>query len=300
MPSLNYQHLYYFWVVAHEGSIAAATKRLYLAQPTISAQIHALEKSLGEKLFVRRGRGLALTEAGHLALRYADGIFTLGAEFVQALHGGAAGGAPRRFAVGISDALPKLTTVRLLQPALALPERFRLVFRIDKTDRLLAELAVHALDLVLADAPVPPTGSVRAFSHLLGDCGVTVFGTAVHAGRHREGFPRSLDGAPFLLQTENTALRRSLDRWFADAGVRPEVVAEVEDVALLQVLGQQGMGLFAAPSVVEEEVRRQYGVEVVGRLPEVREGFYAISVERKLTHPAVVAISEAARNELFG
>ena len=299
MPSLNYQHLYYFWVVAREGSIAAATKKLFVAQPTISAQIHALERAMGEKLFARRGRNLVLTEMGHVALRYADEIFTLGNEFLETMRGRPTG-SPQRFAVGISDALPKLTTVRLLQPALALGEPFRLVFRIGKTETLLADLAIHALDLVLADAPVPPTVKIRAFNHPLGESAVSVFGTDQHAARYAPGFPHSLDGAPFLLQTENTALRRSLDQWFAAENVRPHIVAEVEDVALLQVLGQQGMGLFAAPSVVEDEVSRAYGVRVIGRLESVRERFYAISVERKLSHPAVVAISEAARTELFG
>ena len=298
MPQLNYQHLYYFWVVAREGSIAAATRKLFLAQPTISAQIHALERSLGEKLFVRRGRGLALTEAGETAMKYADGIFSLGAELMETVHGGRGGG-PRRFAVGISDALPKLTTYRLLEPALTLDHAFRLVFRIDKTERLLADLATHALDLVLADAPVSPTESVRAFNHLLGESGVTVFATPELAARHGDGFPRSLHGAPMLLQTPNTALRRSLDDWFAAEGIRPAVAAEVEDQALLQVLGQHGMGLFAAPSVVEDEVRRTHGVDVLGRIDGVRERFFAISAERRLTHPAVLAISDSARSALF-
>lgn len=298
MPRLNYQHLYYFWVVAREGSIAAATRKLFLAQPTISAQIHALERQLGEKLFTRRGRGLALTPAGETALRYADEIFALGAELGATLRG-ATGGAAQRLAMGISDALPKLTTYRLLEPALALGADARLVLRVDRTERLLADLAIHALDLVLADAPVPPTQSVRVFSHLLGESGVSVFGTPDLARRHG-GFPASLDGAPFLLQTPNTAMRRSLDDWFAAAGIRPRVVAEVEDPALLQVLGQHGMGMFAAPQVVEAEVTRQHGVEVIGRLDGARERFYAISAERRLTHPAVLAIRDAARDQLFG
>lgn len=298
--ALNYQHLLYFWVVAREGSVARATRELNLAQPTISGQIKVLERALGERLFVRRGRNLVLTDVGQVVYRYADDIFTLGRELREALAGMPSAGKPARFAVGISDSLPKLTTFRLLAPALDPPGRFRLVFRIGKTDQLLAELATHALDLVLADAPVPNTVSVRAFNHLLGESGVTVFGTPDMAERLRRGFPRSLDGAPFLLQTSNTALRRSLEQWFAQTGIRPEVVAEVEDVALLQVLGQEGMGAFAAPSVVESEIRRAYGVRVVGRLDTVRERFYAISVDRKLKHPAVVAISEGARKDLFG
>ncbi|HEX8393235.1 MAG TPA: LysR family transcriptional regulator [Longimicrobium sp.] len=297
MPSLNYQHLYYFWVVAREGSIAAATHKLFVGQPTISAQIHALEQALGEKLFVRRGRGLALTETGQVAARFADEIFALGTEFMQTVKGQATG-SPDRFAVGISDALPKLTTIRMLQPALS-SGAYRLVFRIGKTEALLTDLAVHSLDLVLADAPAPASGKVRAFNHPLGRSEVSVFATQALAAEYGPGFPRSLDGAPFLLQTENTALRRSLDVWFAAEGIVPRIVAEVEDSALLQVLGQQGLGLFAAPSVVEAEVSHAYGVRVLGRLPHAYEHFYAISVERRLRHPAVIAISETARTELF-
>ena len=298
--ALNYQHLLYFWVVAREGSVARATKELNLAQPTISGQLKVLERQLGEQLFERRGRSLVLTEVGQLVYRYADEIFTLGRELRETLAGLPTAGRPQRFAVGISDSLPKLTTYRLLEPALTPPGRFRLVFRIGKTEQLLADLALHALDLVLADTPAGPAVSVRAFHHLLGESPVTVFGAPELADRYRRGFPGSLDGAPWLLQTPNTALRRSLDVWFAQARVRPDTVAEVEDVAILQVLGQQGLGVFAAPSVVERAIGRAYGVKRIGRLDTVRERFYAISVERKLKHPGVVAISEGARRELFG
>jgi LysR family transcriptional activator of nhaA len=298
--ALNYQHLLYFWAVARTGSVAAATKELNLAQPTISGQIKILERTLGERLFVKRGRHLVLTDVGQVVFRYADEIFTLGRELRETLAGLPAADRPARFAVGVSDSLPKLSTVRLLAPALHPPGRFHLVFRIGKTEQLLADLAVHALDLVLADQPMPPGLGIRAFSHLLGESDVTVFGTPSMAQRYRRDFPRSLDGAPWVLQTTNTALRRSLEQWFAEAKVRPQVVAEVEDVAILQVLGQEGLGLFAAPTVVEEEVKRAYGVRVVGRLERVRERFYAISVERRLKHPAVLAISEGARRSLAG
>jgi LysR family transcriptional activator of nhaA len=299
MPSLKYHQLYYFWTVAREGSIARATRKLHLTQPTISGQLRELERTMGERLFAKSGRNLVLTEMGHTVFRYADEIFTLGREMMETVQGRPTG-RPLRFAVGISDSLPKLTTYRLIRPALERPDPFRLVFRIDKTERLLADLSIHALDLVLADVPAPPTVKVRAFSHLLGESDVTVFGTEALAERFRPGFPRSLHGAPLLLQTENTALRRSLDGWFAEEGITPEIVAEVEDVALLQVLGQQGMGLFAAPSVVEADIRSAYRVATVGRLERVRERFYAISVERRITHPAVIAISEAARSGFFG
>lgn len=297
---LNYHHLYYFWTVAREGSIAAATVRLGLAQPTISAQLRSLEKAFGQRLFVRQGRNLTLTEAGRAVFRYAEEIFALGRELSQAMRGAPAtiGDRPRRLAIGISDALPKLTTFRLLEPALRFDPPFRFRIRSDKAERLLQELSVHSLDLVLTDAPMPPSVKVRAYNHLLGECDVTVFGRADLAARYRPDFPRSLHGAPFLLPTPDTALRHSLDDWFRAAGPEPQVVGEVEDLAILQVLGRHGMGLFAAPSVVTDEIRRQYEVEVVGVLPAVRERFYAISIERRLTHPAVVAIRESARNRL--
>ena len=298
MEWLNYHHLLYFWTVAREGSIARACEKLFLAQPTISGQLRALEKSIGDKLFTRSGRGLALTETGRTVYRYADEIFSLGKELTDTLKGRPTG-RPLRLLVGVADVLPKMVSYRLLEPALRLPEAVQVICREDKPERLLAELSIHGLDIVLADAPVGPTVKVRAFNHLLGECGVSVMGAAELAKPLRKGFPRALDGAPFLLPTENTILRRSLDQWFDTKGIRPSVRAEFEDSALLKVFGQAGIGLFVVPTAVEDEVRKQYGVRLVGRLEEVRERFYAISVERKLKHPAVVAISDAARQKLF-
>jgi LysR family transcriptional regulator, transcriptional activator of nhaA len=298
MEWLNYHHLLYFWTVARLGSVSRATEELYIAQPTISAQIRTLEESLGEKLFTRVGRNLALTEVGRTVFRYADEIFSLGRELGDTLKGRSVG-RPIRFVVGIADVMPKLVAYRLLEPALRLADPVRLVCHEDKTERLLAELAVHGLDLVLADAPIGPTVKVRAFNHLLGDCAVSIFAAGKLAGTYRRRFPQSLDGAPFLLPTENTALRRSLDQWFEAEKIRPLVVGEFEDGALLNVFGQSGTGLFAGPSAIEPEIKRQYGVQVIGRIDALRERFYAISVERKLKHPAVLAISDSARKKLF-
>lgn len=299
MEWLNYNHLFYFWVVAREGSIAQACDELLLTQPTISAQIRLLENAWGEKLFARAGRNLVLTEVGRVVFRYADEIFALGRELTGTLKGRSPG-RPVRFVVGVVDVLPKLIAYRLLEPALKTAEPIRVVCREDKPDRLLAALAVHELDVVLAEAPIGPTVRIRAFNHLLGECAVTVFGTAPVAATYRRGFPQSLTGAPFLLPTDNTILRRSLDQWFDAEGIHPLVVGEFEDSALLKTFGQTGAGLFVAPSVIEAEVRRQYGVQIIGRVETVREHFYAISVERKLKHPAVLAIAEAARQKLFG
>ena len=299
MEWLNYHHLLYFWVVAREGSISGATQVLQLAQPTISVQLRALEKSLSEKLFTRVGRNLVLTDVGQVVFRYADDIFSLGRELQDTLKGRPTG-LPMRLMVGVADAVPKLIAYRLLAPALQLPEPIRIICREDKPERLLTELATHALDVVLSDAPVGPLVKVRAFNHLLGECGVTIFAPPSLAPRYRRGFPRSLTGAPFLLPTDSTPLRRALEQWFEVTKIRPLVVGEFDDSALLKAFGQAGVGLFAAPSAIETEIRHQYHVRVVGRVESIQERFYAISAERKLKHPAVVAISEAARENLFG
>lgn len=298
MEWVNYHHLLYFWVVAREGGLVAAGKVLRLSHPTLSAQIHSLEDHLGEKIFTKVGRKLVLTETGRVVFRYADEIFTLGREMVDTVKGRSSG-EPRRLDVGIADVVPKLVVRRLLQPALNLPEPVRLVCYEESYEKLLADLALHSLDIVISDAPVPTGSSIRAYNHFLGETGVSFFGTSDLVKTYAKGFPGSLNGAPVLLPLENLTLRRSLSQWFDKNGIKPKVVAEFEDSALLKVFGGNGLGLFPAPTVVESEVISQYGVQLLGRAEEVRERFYAISVERRLKHPAVVAISEAARHELF-
>jgi LysR family transcriptional activator of nhaA len=299
LKRLNYNHLFYFWLAAREGSVTRASEKLDVAQPTVSGQIRALEHALGEKLFARAGRKLALTEMGRIVHHYADEIFSLGRELQDAVLSRPTG-RPMLFAVGVADVVPKLVAYRLLEPALRLPQAIRLVCREDRSERLLSELALHNLDLVLTDAPLGTSISVRAFSHLLGESGVTFFGTTALARLYRRRFPRSLAGAPLLLPTGNTSLRRSLEQWFDAEGIRPIIKCEFEDSALLNIFGRTGLGLFPAPSVIEKEIVRQHQVRVIGRVDAVRERFFAISVERRLKHPAVVAISESARLKLFG
>ena len=299
MEWVNYHHLLYFWVVAREGGLVPAGKVLRLSHPTLSAQIHALEDQLGEKLFAKAGRKLALTEVGRVAFRYADEIFTLGREMVDTLKGRSTG-QPLRLEVGVVDAVPKLVVRQLLQPALSLPEPVKLVCYEDSYEKLLADLALHSLDIIIADSPIPSGSSVRAFNHLLGETGVSFFGTQPLASTYKRGFPQSLDGAPMVLPLEHTALRRALNQWFDRQGVKPRVIAEFEDSALLKVFGADGIGIFAAPTAVQKEVCRQYDVSVVGHVHEVKERFYAVSAERRLKHPAVVAISDVARQQLFG
>jgi LysR family transcriptional activator of nhaA len=298
MDWLNYHHLMYFWVVAREGSVAKACKQLHLAQPTISGQIRELEKSLKMALFERTGRNLVLTETGRMVYRYADEIFSLGRELQDALKSQPSG-RPLEVIVGVADALPKLIVHRLLEPVLRMPEEVRVTCHDGEPDRLMAQLALHELDLVLSDMPANPRLGLRAFNHLLGECGVTFFGTEELARKYRKGFPQSLHAAPFLLPSANAALRHSLETWFDSLGIRPRVRGEFADSALLEAFGQFGDGLFAAPSVVADDVKRMYRVVAVGEEPTLRERFYAVSVEKRLKHPAVVAISEAARTTLF-
>jgi len=299
MNWLNYHHLLYFWTVAQEGSLTAGSRKLHLTPQTVSTQLRTLEEALGEELFDRSGRQLVLTDVGHMVYRYAHEIFMLGRELTDSLKGRPAGRS-LKLLVGVADVLPKLLAHRLIEPALRVGEDMRIVCVENASENLLARLVIHELDVVLTDAPVPPNLKVRAFNHLLGECGVTFMATASLIADLRKGFPHSLEGAPFLLPAEGTTLRHSLEHWFDSLGVRPAVVGEFEDSALLKVFGQAGAGVFAVPSVVEEDVRRQYNVRKLGESAEIVERWYAISVERRVQHPAVAAICHAARFRLFG
>jgi LysR family transcriptional activator of nhaA len=298
MEWINYHHLLYFWTVARTGSIAKASDELLLSPPTISAQISRLEDQLGEQLFTRSGRRLILTEAGRVAFRYAEEIFSLGRELTETLHGRPTGH-PLRLRVGVADPLPKWIAYYLINPALQLPGGVRVICHEHRIDRLLAELAVNDVDVVLADAPVGPQVKVRAFNHLLGECDVAFYDKRKKATRLRRKFPHSLDGAPFLLPTEDSSLRIGLDQWFNQQQVRPVVVGEFDDFSLLRTFAEAGHGAFAAPAILDAEMR-QYGFGMIGRTSAVRSRFYAISVERRIKNPAVVAISEAARQKIFG
>jgi LysR family transcriptional activator of nhaA len=296
MEWLNYHHLLYFWVVAREGSIVRASEQLCVSQPTISGQIRALEEALGEKLFTRGGRHLLLTEIGRVVYRYADEIFTLGRDLMRTLRDQPAEH-PLRVVVGVTDVLPKWLVCRLLKPALQLATPVQLVCYEWEFEHLLTELAMRHLDVVLSDTPLSPVIKVRAFNHLLGVCGVSFCGTAQLAAAYRPGFPRSLEGAPMVLPTSNTSLRLALDHWFEAQGIHPLVVGECEDSALLRVFGQEGLGIFPVHTIIEAEVR-QPGIEVLGRAKSVRQRFYAITTERTLKHPALVALARSARQVL--
>lgn len=298
MEPINYHHLRLFWAVAREGNLTRASAKLHLTPQTVSGQIRDLEAALDEKLFLRTGRRLVLTEVGRVAFRYAGEIFSLGQELRETLRGQPTG-RPLRLLVGVADVLPKRVAHRLIQPALRLDEPVQVICREGAPARLLAALAVHDLDVVLSDGPIPPGVSVRAYNHLLGRCGVSFLARADLASRLREGFPRSLDRAPVLLPLEETSLRRDLDGWFGAQRIRPVIAGKFEDSALLKVFGQAGEGFFAVPAVIEAEVARQYQVEAIGATNDVIARCYAISVERRVRNPAVAAICEAARSAMF-
>jgi len=295
----NYHHLLYFREVVRTGSIAAASAELRLAPPTVSVQIRRLEEQLGEQLLQRSGRRLVPTDMGAVVFRYADEIFSLGRELLDTIRGRPTG-RPMQVVVGVVDVLPKPIARWLIEPALRLSEPVRIVCREGGAEQLLAQLSLQHLDVVLADAPIGPGVKVRAYSHLLGETPVSFLAVPRLARAFRRRFPKSLRAAPLLLPADNTAIRRSLDDWFASLGIRPDIHGEFEDSALLWEFGKAGEGIFPVPSVLESYVRRLYGLERVGRTNAVRGRFYAISVERRLRHPAVVAICQTARHKLFG
>lgn len=299
MEWLNYHHLLYFWTVVREGGVSRAAEKLSLAQPTVSAQIKLLEDVVGEQLFERQGRRLVLTDVGRLVYRYADEIFVIGRELVETLRGRPASGRPLPLTVGVANAVPKLIVLRLLQPAMSGEPAIRLTCREDSTETLLGELATHALDVVIADEPAPPHVRVKVFSHLLGESDTTFFAVAPLAAKLRRGFPRSLNGAPLLLPTPPTALRRALDQWFDAEELHPDIAGEFDDSALMKAFGEVSAVVFPAPSAIESEVIQQHKVKVVGRTKAVRERYFAISVERRVKHPGVIAITNTAKRDVF-
>lgn len=297
MNWLNYHHLQYFWVVSREGSVARASEVLHVTPATISIQLRDLENALGVELFRKSGRGLALTEMGVAVQAYAQDIFTTGQELLDMVNGRPVGG-PMVLRVGIKDVMPKLVAHQLLEPTLQMSEDVRLVCYEGDVSKLIADLAIHKLDVVLSDTPIDPAMKVKAYSHLLGESEVVLVGTKSLAKKLRIGFPGSLTGAPLLLPMKNTLLRRSIDYFFEEIDVRPKIVGEFEDSAMLKMMGKAGVGAFPVASAICKEVEEMYGVEFIAKIPNLTEKYYALSVERKVKHPAVLAISEVARRNL--
>jgi len=298
MSNLNLKHLRYFWAVAANGSIARASEILHLTPQTISGQLRELEEQLDAKLFQKSGRNLVLTDTGRVVFSYADEMFRLGDELQDVLEGRIPGAA-LTLTVGVAMVVPKLLAYRVLEPVLRMPDPVRLVCQEAPLADLLADLSVHKLDLVLADSPISPALNIRAYNHLLGESGISFFAAAKKARNYTAGFPRSLNGAPMLMPTASSALRRMLEQWFERQEVKPLVVAEFEDRALMKAFGEADAGIFTSPTAVEDDVVGKYGVRVIGRTDAIKERFYAISSERRIKHPAVSAITETARSELF-
>lgn len=291
---INYKHLHYFWVVAKQGGISRASERLHLTPQTISGQINLLEENLGEALFNKVGRNLELTESGRLVLSYADEIFSLGSELEEALRE-LPPDRPLVFRVGVADVVPKTIAYRLLAPSLELPDPVRIVCKENSLDDLLGELALHRVDMVVADGPIPPGLNVRGYNHYLGECGISFLAVPGLAKSLRKNFPQSLHGSPMLLPRDINTVQARLLNWLDGLHIQPRIIGEFDDSALMKVFGQAGKGVFIAPSAIADEVASQYGAQIIGKTEEVREQYYAISVERRLSHPAVVAITQTAR-----
>lgn len=295
---LNYRQLHYFWVVAKTGSIVRACEQLNLTPQTISGQLSLLEQTYGVELFKRVGRQLELTEMGRIALPYAEQMFQLGSDLEAVLRA-----QPDEqqilFRVGVADVVPKSIVYRLIAPTMELNEPIRITCREDALERLLADLAIQRLDLVISDSPMPSHLDIKGYSQKLGECGVSFFATAALADAYGQDFPRGMQGAPLLIPGQQTVVRARLMRWFAEQNVQPKIVGEFDDSALMKAFGKSGSGIFIAPSVIADEVMEQYDVELIGQIDAVTESFYAISVERKVKHPGIVAITESARRQLF-
>lgn len=294
MEFLNYHHLRYFWVAAKEGGLTRAARKLHVSQPSICTQIQALERALGEKLLRRIPRGLALTEAGQKVFSFAEEIFSLGEDLLRTMkqHPTAR---PLHVNIGIVDSLPKLLTYEMLKPIFRLPQTVQASCCEGKVPDLLAQLATFRLDVVLSDEPSPASGNPRTFNHLLGECGVSFCAEPKLAARLKRRFPASLHNEPALLPNRNSALRRSLEKWFREQGISPRLVADFDDAALVKVAATDGLGFFALPSLVASEATTRYGVRTIGQAPECIQHFFAISAERRLTHPAVVAITAPSK-----
>ncbi|MBC7941512.1 MAG: transcriptional activator NhaR [Chitinophagaceae bacterium] len=298
---MNYKHLHYFWAAAKAGGVMRAGEQLHTTPQTLSGQIKLLEERLGRKLFKKRGRELELTEDGRVALGYADEIFTLGSALEVAMRERRRDG-PRvlEFRVGVADSVAKQVAYRLLEPALSLPDPVRMICHEWKFADLLAELALHRLDLVIADEPLSRRVSVKAFNHRLGSSPMSFFCAPSLLPTLKGRFPQCLNDAPMLIPSVASSVRAQLDAWLTRHRLQPRVLAEFDDGALMQAFGREGRGVFLSPTVLEEQTSQQVGMHVLGRSDEMVENFYAISVERRITHPCVAAITHAARGQLFG
>lgn len=298
MRWINYQHYFYFWSVARFGSITEASRQLRLSQPTISVQLKAFEEILGVALFERGHRKLRLTEAGEIAFKYGQQIFGLGQELLDVLEGKAENN-NKEFRIGISDVVPKSLAYRLIEPSFKLEAGHAVSCFEDKTERLLAELAIGGVDIVISDRPIPPSVHVKAYNHFVGESGVSFLGLPAHVSSFRRGFPNSLSAAPLLLPTNEAAIRIELNFWFEKLNIRPQSVISFQDRSLMKIAAREGQGILPVPSILEREIRAEFHLECIGRTNDVKERWYVISLERRLRNPTIVAILSQGRKSLF-
>ncbi len=299
MATLNFKHLRYYWMVAKTGSIAKAAEQLHLTAHAVSGQINEFEQTLGVELFRKVGRNIELTDAGRRILNYADTIFNTGDQLLDELREQITS-RRRTLRIGIADAVPKVVAYRLIEPALKIDQAIRINCREGRLDLLLGELALHKLDVIIADRPMSPGSNVRAYNHLLGECGLTVFATSSLARQHKGQFPQKLDQAPFLIPGEDVAIQARLLRWFEEHQLRPTIVGEFDDGALMKAFGSAGAGFFVAPTAMQRDICLQHSVVAVGDIPTVIEQIYVITTERRLSDPAIIAMSQTAKNDIFG
>jgi len=296
---VNFKHLHYFWVAAHAGGVVRAGEQLHISPQTLSEQIKLLEDALDKRLFRKNGRSVELTDTGRLVLDYADEIFSLGSELESAVRREGEAGAQTRFRVGIADSVPKAIAYRLLEPALSPSMSLRMICHEGSLRALLAQLAVHRLDLIIADAPIPADVNVRAFNHRLGGSTLSCFGTQALIQSGKDPFPSSLAQVPVLMPGTESAVRRKLDHWFAAKLISPRIVGEFDDGAMTMAFGREGRGVLFAPTVLERQLKGEHQLHAVGQIKSIVEEFFAISIERRITHPAVATIMDAARSDLF-
>lgn len=295
MKWLNYQHLFYFWNIAHHGSVTEASRILRLAQPTISAQIKTLEEIIGEKLFLRSGRNLKLTEVGYLVFDYAEKIFSLGDELIDVLEGGNIQ-IKKEFKIGISDVIPKTLAFKIIEPVFTNLNNFKVICLEDKTDKLLADLAIGTLDLVISDREIPSHIKIKGYSHYLGSSTISLVGSSAYKKKYKKNFPKSLNNAPLLIPSSESILHNEIINWINNNKISPQIVASFQDTALMKIAAKNNYGIMPIPQIISKEVCKEYGLEVIGEIKDIKERLYIITLERRLKNPLIVEISNQSLN----
>ncbi len=295
MKWINYQHLFYFWNIVHHGSVTEASRILRLAQPTISAQIKTLEEIMGEKLFLRSGRNLKLTEVGHLVFDYAEKIFSLGTELMDVISDGNIQ-LKKEFKIGISEVIPKTLVFKIIEPVFTNLNNYKVICLEDKTDKLLADLAIGALDLVISDREIPPHIKIKGYSHFLGSSTISLLGSTIHKNKYKKNFPKSLNNAPLLIPSSESILHNEILNWISNNQISPQILANFQDTALMKIAAKNKLGIIPVPKIISKEVCKEYNLEVIGEIKDIKERLYIITLERRLKNPLIVEISNQSLN----